>query len=260
MIGYFARQPLLGTDIAYLLQVQSSIDVKLSYADKVNAAKEEWKTRNAAVFGNIRTNLHATVHRDEMCAYCESSFADEVEHIKPKDLYPGDSFKYDNFLMSCGPCNRRKSNKSVVSTTDGAKVVSRKQGAAIEPPPVGDPRFFHPFGFNPMEFIVLDLRVTFHFSALPKPGHPDHDAALLTIEILGLNSREALVERRKKAYRKYLALARDYLRSSEQERSRQVASFTAGWHPTVWFEMKRQQKLIPELQEMFSACPGLNKL
>ncbi|MEI6388965.1 MAG: hypothetical protein WCQ50_20325 [Spirochaetota bacterium] len=82
----------------------------------------------------------------------------------------------------------------------------------------------------------------------------------MTIDILGLNSREALVERRKKAYRKYLSLARDYLRSPEPERSHQAAVFASGWHPTVWFEMKRQQKLIPELQELFSACPGLNGL
>ena len=49
------------------------------------------------------------------CAYCECAFNDEgvaqVEHFRPKSLFPLSAYDWDNYLLACGGCNRPKSDK-----------------------------------------------------------------------------------------------------------------------------------------------------
>ena len=45
------------------------------------------------------------------CGYCEDSDGDEIEHIKPRDLYPEKTFAWENYLLACGQCNRSKSSR-----------------------------------------------------------------------------------------------------------------------------------------------------
>ncbi|GHU99396.1 hypothetical protein FACS189483_08610 [Spirochaetia bacterium] len=46
------------------------------------------------------------------CAYCECNVTEssylEVEHYKPKSIYPEKVFDWENFLPSCSPCNKTK--------------------------------------------------------------------------------------------------------------------------------------------------------
>ncbi len=50
------------------------------------------------------------------CSYCERRIATNlaVEHIQPKDLYPGLKGSWDNFLLGCVNCNSTKGNKDVI--------------------------------------------------------------------------------------------------------------------------------------------------
>lgn len=47
------------------------------------------------------------------CSYCETTIKQlaEVEHVKPKSTLTNLALDWDNFLLSCGPCNNAKSNK-----------------------------------------------------------------------------------------------------------------------------------------------------
>ena len=49
------------------------------------------------------------------CMYCETKITHQqfgdVEHIKPKDLFPGDQFNWQNLGIACVRCNNAKSNK-----------------------------------------------------------------------------------------------------------------------------------------------------
>lgn len=47
------------------------------------------------------------------CAYCESPISElvQVEHVLAKSQYPTFALDMDNFLLGCGPCNRRKGNR-----------------------------------------------------------------------------------------------------------------------------------------------------
>jgi 5-methylcytosine-specific restriction endonuclease McrA len=46
------------------------------------------------------------------CSYCETFIAQlaEVEHVLPKSVITTQALEWDNFLLSCGPCNNAKSN------------------------------------------------------------------------------------------------------------------------------------------------------
>lgn len=260
MIGYPTRVPIDPSDSIYLDRIQSRVDAKASYAERVDTVKAEWKTKSLDRYKRIIAALHASVSRNEMCAYCESSAADEVEHIKPKDLYPDFGFRYDNYLMSCGQCNRWKSNWYVEEKPSGVEKVGRKPGGPVLPPPGGRALFIDPFGFKPLEYIILDIKGgTFLFLPISAPRTSEHEAARLTIEILGLNDREALIAERKNNYSDYLALAREYAGEPPTSPRRRAieATIMSRRHPTVWQEMKRQRQVIPMLHDLFHTCTEL---
>lgn len=49
------------------------------------------------------------------CSYCESASGGDqhgqVEHYKPKSIFPTGAYDWDNYLYSCEKCNHSKSNK-----------------------------------------------------------------------------------------------------------------------------------------------------
>jgi hypothetical protein len=64
------------------------------------------------------------------CSYCETAIPGllEVEHVAPKASYPTLMTTWANFLLSCGPCNNKKSENP-----------DRAAAAVNPPPPALDP-------------------------------------------------------------------------------------------------------------------------
>jgi hypothetical protein len=186
--------------------------------------------------------------------------ADEVEHIRPKDLYPDYVFRYDNYLMSCGACNTRKGATTLVSNGNVVVPYKRLTGSAVNPPPAGTFCFLDPFSVDPLRFLVLDL-VSGSFLFLP--SHPlgtwEHEAARETVDLLGLNSREELVQRRAQAFSGFLAVAREFAdpATTAGRQAQLRTDFQQADHPTVWAEMKRQRSKIPALSQLFVSAPAL---
>jgi uncharacterized protein (TIGR02646 family) len=60
--------------------------------------------------GQIKSPLLKSSH--EKCAFCESvpgeSGYPEIDHFKPKSLYPSNVFDWDNLLPVCKKCNLNK--------------------------------------------------------------------------------------------------------------------------------------------------------
>lgn len=88
------------------------------------------------------------------CLYCEDSCADEVEHIKPQDLYPEFVFVWENYLYACGPCNGGKNNAFAVfdPATGATIIVTRKRGDPVTPPAVGTDVFINPRTEDPLQY------------------------------------------------------------------------------------------------------------
>lgn len=102
------------------------------------------------------------------CAFCEGKPAEnghiEVEHFKPKSIYPELTFEWSNFLPSCKKCNLSKLNHD----TGTFPIVN---------PYISDPEDF---------FFYEDIRIK---------AIRDNPIANDTIEICGLNAVRLMVPR-----------------------------------------------------------------
>lgn len=130
---------------------------------------------------------HLIVEASGKCIYCESKithvYFGDVEHIKPKSLFPSERLSIENLGLACATCNNAK-------------------GEFWDPvTPLLNPYIDDPaaelFAFG---YMIMRL--------------PSRDRARLSIEQLGLN-RLALLERRKERTELLQALAEQYLSAPE---------------------------------------------
>ncbi len=92
------------------------------------------------------------------CAYCEGEYEDisygEIEHFKPKSLYPELMFDYNNMNIACSKCNKNKGEKF-------------------------DEKLINPTIDNPEEYLKFD---EYMLTALDERG-------TVTINILDINNK-----------------------------------------------------------------------
>ena len=184
---------------------------------------------------------------------------DEVEHIKPKDLYPERTFVWENYLLACGQCNRGKSSRFSVIVCGGLVDVSRRRNAPVLRPPEGSPALIAPRDEDPLAFLDLEIVDTFMFLPREDLQGIDKERAEYTIEVLKLN-RDVLLEARREAYGAYRARLFEYrgLRNngaSEADLGNLRDGIMTSMHPTVWREMQRQHDVIDELRVLFLDVP-----
>ncbi|MCE7986241.1 MAG: hypothetical protein DYG89_34120 [Caldilinea sp. CFX5] len=255
----------LPAEIAQELQrYQVEIDAVQTYAERVQRGKTLFSARNKAtsrVFKTVRETLAAMCSGSCRCMYCEDSCADEVEHIRPKDLYPEFVFVWENYLYVCGPCNGGKNNAFAVFSqqTGSVIVVTRKQSDPVVSPTAGDDVLINPRIEDPLRYLALDLRNTFEFQPLPGLTDRDRERAIFTRDTLALN-RDILVVARRHAYESYRARLREYIVERECDTptlqlSLLVESLQRLQHPTVWREMQRQQQVLADLRSLFEQAP-----
>ena len=257
--------PLFAATQHQLNVYQSEVDAAANYEDQVRAAKERFKaynTKSNATFHEVKATLTWLCSGARRCMYCEDSYADEVEHIRPKDLYPELTFSWENYLYACGPCNSPKSNQfAVFSHATGQRVeVTRRRNMPIVPPEPGEPLLIDPRRENPLDYMELDLPGTFYFLEAGQPGTRQYLRAEFTIAVLQLNDRDHLVTARREAYQNYRARLREYIHmrdgnGTQQEIAECVDFLLKMNHPTVWAEMKRQRHLITDLKRLFAEAP-----
>jgi len=244
---------------------QQRIDALPNYEARVQSAKTLFPQKNRAdnpTFKSVRKTLSQMCSGAQRCAYCEDSSADEVEHIKPKDLFPESTFVWPNYLYACGPCNGRKNNHFAVLLygTGNLVDVTRRVGEPIIPPTRGRPACINPRRENALVFMELDLVDTFYFLPSAPLGSIEYVRADYTITVLRLNERDLLPAARREAYLSYRARLVEYIEKRNAGRSKKrlddlVKALKRMGHPTVWAEMKRQQGLIQELRDLFATAP-----
>jgi len=249
---------------AGLRALQAEVDAAGSYADQVAEGKRLFDLRNVrgnTIFDEVKRVLDRMCSGARRCAYCEDSAADEVEHVRPKDLYPHVVFAWDNYIYACGPCNGPKgSHFAVFVAGDVAPVeVARKPKAPIVPPLDGEPVLIDPRTDDATKLMFLDLRETYFFVPSAAKGTRDHARADYTIRTLRLN-RDELLRARRHAYHDYVAHVRHYQRERDTQapaaRLLELREAVQGrQHPTVWREMQRQREKLPELQVLFVDVP-----
>ena len=256
--------PLDPTAASALAGFQADLDALPNYPDRVAAADKQFQSRNResnTTFRLVRRTLTAMCSGARRCMYCEDSLADEVEHVRPKHLYPEFTFVWENYVYACGPCNGGKRSKFEVFDAAGTRQnVTRRHGDPITPPVSGSPLLIDPRTEDPLEFLRLDLRGTFFFNPVDGLSPRDRERALFTRAVLKLNDKSALVTARKGAYvsllsdlHAYVAIRTKTPKSPKLRRTE--SSIREIGQRTVWEEMKRQGGKIHELRVLFPAVP-----
>ena len=248
-----------------LQKFQKEIDAIPEYERRVETAKAKFKSRNtvnSATFGQVRNTLTAMCSGVQRCGYCEDSAAVEIDHHRPKTLYPEMTFVWENYVYSCGGCNRPKSDNYAVflDSTGELQSVARPASSPIVPPASGDMVLIDPRHENPLEFMRLDLLNTFRFRPIGLPESRNYQRAEYTIATLQLNTRSYLPPAREQAYQGYLSHLHRYIRWRDMEQyaeriNEPIQAILHDSHPTVWAEMKRQRLLIIDLKTLFEQAP-----
>ena len=195
-----------------LNKYQTRVDSERTHAEPVKKGKALFKRYNRQenrVFGVVRERLATMCAGARRCGYCEDSVGDEVEHIRPKDLYPEIVFVWENYLLACGPCNGGKNNRFSVIRGGRLIDVTRSRNDPVRRPQSGSPAPINPRCEDPLSFLDLEILETFWF--LPRDGlsRIDESRAEYTIEILKLN-RDVLLKARRNAYGSFQARLREY--------------------------------------------------
>lgn len=103
--------------------------------------------------------------------YCESKISHvyygDIEHIRPKSIYPHLEFKWENLGYICAKCNGEKSNKFDEECC-----------------------FINPYEEDPSEFITALGETLWHFKGNEKGEY--------TIKEIGLNRPDLIVNRRER--------------------------------------------------------------
>lgn len=252
--------------LAALDGYQKEIDKKETYSEQVSEASRIWPSRSRnKPFREVRQALSKMCSGPHRCGYCEDSMGDEIEHIWPKSFYPDRTFIWENLMYACGPCNGPKNNRFAIfpegQPISKLEELERPNEAPINPPPAGRPVLIDPRTENPLEYLWLDIQDSFAFT--PFSDDEESEAwkrARYTIDILKLNTRDALVEARKNAFFNYRARLKEYLiernHGAPQGSLDDLQNNLQGeHHRTVWKEMQRQHTGIDELADLFEKVP-----
>jgi hypothetical protein len=195
--------------------------------------------------------------------YCEDSLADEIEHIRPKDLYPEQVFVWENYVFACGPCNGPKNNRFAILVKARAapprlQDVTRKRGDPVRRPRRGVAALIDPTAENPVDLLWLDFKSFLYLPALAA----DSVARLradYTLKVLRLNDRDDLVRGRRAAYSGFLLRLKEFASNADQwsadQRRSFVADFRAERYRGVWEQMKRQRAFYPEMERLLTTVP-----
>lgn len=167
--------------------LQALIDARV---ERLRAHLANGETPPTALLNSYRdpeVKRHLVAEANGKCIYCESKithvYFGDVEHIKPKALFPTERLSIANLGLACAPCNNAKGDFWDAAT------------------PL----------LNPYEDEPSSELIAFGYLVMRRPGR---DRARLSIDRLDLN-RQALVERRRERIELLQALADQFLQAPE---------------------------------------------
>ena len=174
------RLPLKVEVHDYLNQRQKQANVKLTCGSLDTSS--EWKgARQTQEMAEVVATLKRMSGERERCMYCLDSHGSDIEHFRPKAVYPKRMFRWRNLLLCCTECGRFKGNQFPLQGKRPLLIDPSKE----EP--------WHYLDFDP-DTGNLIARFDLQQNAFSPKGEK-------TVEILQLDRREALSAGYLKTYR-----------------------------------------------------------
>ncbi len=281
----------LEDDIKEVLEKkQKTIDDLYTFTEKSTKAGKAWESKGSPeVFKKIKAHLISLCVSVEICNYCESNEANDIEHIFPKKLFPHRTFLWKNYLLACQKCNsmHKQDQFAIFNPSDSESVTEYASRQKLDvAPATEDSAFINPREENPMDFLWLDL--DYGIFNIHPDFHEDENSRGFkkgeqTLKILKLNKREKLVAGRVSARKEYVHLLEEYIAIKKatdfeelkkavhncpevnesipflEEQQNIIAStkkqIKSHSHPTVWHELIRQKAFNPFFERLFSEVP-----
>lgn len=279
---------LTQTSVDYLTSKQGEIDVLQTIKERAEKAISLWGSKSRSAFREIKEKLIKMCVGVEICVYCENNEATDVEHIYPKKIYPEKAFIWENYVLACNKCNsHHKSDKFKIFNPQNSVIVENvtlPRKTYIQPAN-DDALFLNQRTDNPLDFIELDLiNRTFIFTEIADEGTREYERAKFTIELLGLNTRGALVAARRSAAKFFISRLEKYVGAKKStdfqelkaavdddfgsidetadfvhEKNRIMQSIKKDIleysHPTVFRELIRQRTNLPKTNSLLNDAP-----
>jgi hypothetical protein len=280
------------SSVSHLDRIQLEINNEPTFEAQVRKANSKWDSKTSgtgnAAFKDIKNVLIQMSVGVELCVYCEQNEATDIEHIFPKKLYPEKAFKLSNYVLACNKCNSHyKLDKFKIfnpkdSTTE--EDVTPPRGTFVKPTN-SDTLFINQLIDDPMDFLELDLvNQQFIFTERYPIGTREYKKAKYTKDLLGLNTRAALVSCRRNAAKFYISRLEKYVAAKaainfqelgdaisddfgnidqtmdfDSEKTQildsikdDILTFS---HPTVWKELIRQRQSLPRTNMFLNQVP-----
>lgn len=243
---------------ASLNEARDELERVGDYAARVQATEQHWKNARTRVVKPVRAVLRSMCGEAEPCCYCESSIGAQVEHVRPKSLYPELTFDWLNLLLVCGGCNSIKNAGFAVLIEGRAVKVARRSGPIV-PPLAGPMALVDLRREDPLDFFELNLEL-----GVIRPRRRLDELGLerakFTRKLLNLN-RDPLPTWRVQACGTFKARLEQYIsRRAQDPMNPALAALKAELlrlpHQMVWREMKRQHLTASlDLRELFAHAP-----
>lgn len=104
------REPLPADAARYLVKRQASAIQK--HALGTLDTTLDWKSaRQTKSMDKVLSTLHAMVGARHRCMYCLDSLGSDIEHFRPKALFQKHMYRWENLLLCCTDCGRKKGDQ-----------------------------------------------------------------------------------------------------------------------------------------------------
>ena len=117
------KRPKLAAALKKRLADETAAIAKHS-APKKEAERRYTNARKTQWFAPVVTALGKLAGPGQRCMFCSGSEASDVEHYRPKAVYPEEAMTWKNYLWSCTPCNRGKLNRFPPDNHPGGRLVN----------------------------------------------------------------------------------------------------------------------------------------
>jgi uncharacterized protein (TIGR02646 family) len=172
----------LGDRIARgLRQYQAKVDA--SPKDGFNA-QSFWnhRRRKSKTLLAVVAALKQMAGPHELCMYCVNSEAGDIEHFRPKTPYPEHMFRWENLLLCCSICGRKKGSQFPMAD--------------------GQPLLIDPTSENPWDYLDFEPRTGNIMARIDPVSQARMPKGLTTILTFELNSRQAVSNGYKRTFRR----------------------------------------------------------
>lgn len=223
---------------------QRYLDRRQVHADDLRAthrldADSHWKSaRQTQAMQRVMTTLQAMAGPRQRCMYCLDSHGSDIDHFRPKSVWPQRMYRWSNLLLCCTFCGRLK----------GGQFPMRGRRALL----------VDPSRENPWDHLDFDPE-TGNLCALFDLANNDWSAkGLETVRVLQLDRREALSRGYLKTLKRLSVVVETALNQAEIHADALVAQLSAeDDHGLLGWCFTTRGATIPPFVQLSAHHPGV---